>query len=331
MSTKLIYSPLSAFRPMLACTIKDLDALKFPLYVQPKIDGVRCIILNGKALTRALKPIANKYTRQMLEKAFNDLTFDGELVAYNPDELYPSPINAASRRNTSSAINSIQGLPRLTYYIFDSPENPHRSFKTRLDQAREQLAGRLENYYFTDALFNVRILTPSLVETKQSLLDHYARYLNAGYEGLIARAPKSLYKFGRSTMREGYLLRLKQIETETGTIVDIIQKRTNNNPQTYNELGYATRSSAQENQTLINAVGAFVVQADGWNEEFKVGTGLTELQAKLFWKARRTLIGQKLKFSYMPVGSFERPNSPVFKGLIIQEDVKGSVLDYIKE
>ena len=35
----------------------DLDNLQYPVYVTPKLDGIRCLFKGGVALSRTLKPI----------------------------------------------------------------------------------------------------------------------------------------------------------------------------------------------------------------------------------------------------------------------------------
>ena len=63
-------------KPMLAVKA-DIDKLKFPVYIQKKLDGIRCIVKDGVVLSRTLKPIRNEYVQSLfshLEGA------DGELV-----------------------------------------------------------------------------------------------------------------------------------------------------------------------------------------------------------------------------------------------------------
>ena len=41
------------FKPLLAATV-DLDKVRFPCYVSPKLDGIRVLGMNGKAMTRSM-------------------------------------------------------------------------------------------------------------------------------------------------------------------------------------------------------------------------------------------------------------------------------------
>mgnify|MGYP006263262291 CR=1 FL=1 len=48
-------------QPMLAGTLESLADVRYPVYATPKIDGIRCIKVGGRALTRTFKPIPNVY------------------------------------------------------------------------------------------------------------------------------------------------------------------------------------------------------------------------------------------------------------------------------
>jgi DNA ligase 1 len=47
------------FKPMLAVDCGDVNALRFPLFASPKLDGVRAVVMNGGLMSRSLKPIPN--------------------------------------------------------------------------------------------------------------------------------------------------------------------------------------------------------------------------------------------------------------------------------
>jgi DNA ligase 1 len=61
---------------------KDLTGIKYPILASPKLDGIRCIMINGVAMSRTLKPIPNLYVQERLKNLPNGL--DGELIVGNP-------------------------------------------------------------------------------------------------------------------------------------------------------------------------------------------------------------------------------------------------------
>ncbi len=65
-------------KPMLAATLDKLEDVKFPVLVQPKLDGIRCLIVNGEAVSKEFKPIPNKSIQSLLAGLPDGL--DGELV-----------------------------------------------------------------------------------------------------------------------------------------------------------------------------------------------------------------------------------------------------------
>jgi DNA ligase-1 len=71
-------------RPMLSAKFDNFEQekhnLKFPLLATPKLDGIRCVKVYGKALSRTFKPIPNKYVREKIEAEIPDNT-DMELVS----------------------------------------------------------------------------------------------------------------------------------------------------------------------------------------------------------------------------------------------------------
>lgn len=67
----------------------DLETLDYPVLVQPKLDGIRAVVKDGRLLSRTLKSIPNASIRAALERTvFEGL--DGELVVGDPtaDDCY---------------------------------------------------------------------------------------------------------------------------------------------------------------------------------------------------------------------------------------------------
>ena len=63
----------------------DLDNLQYPVYVTPKLDGIRCLFKGGVALSRTLKPIPNKSIQAWAKKHAKILEgMDGELIVGSP-------------------------------------------------------------------------------------------------------------------------------------------------------------------------------------------------------------------------------------------------------
>ena len=165
-----------SFKPTLAC-----DAPKnitFPVFASPKLDGIRCSIVHGKALSRTLKEIPNRVIFDSLSKT-EYTGLDGELIVGSPttEDVY---------RNTVSGVMSHDGNPEFTYHVFD------------LHNARGGWHARYQALYES---FNgggiIQPLQHEFIERADDLDAYEAEQLAAGYEGLILRKPDAPYKFGR--------------------------------------------------------------------------------------------------------------------------------------
>ena len=85
---------------------------RFPVIVQPKVDGVRCLV-GDKLYARSLKPISNLHAHKLFDNP-DYYGFDGELYVGR------DPTAEGLCRLTSSATGSIKGEPILTLMVFVS-------------------------------------------------------------------------------------------------------------------------------------------------------------------------------------------------------------------
>ena len=65
-------------KPLLAVAA-DLEKIEFPVWATPKIDGIRCLKINGQVVSRNFKPIPNHHIRTTLEQILPD-GIDGEII-----------------------------------------------------------------------------------------------------------------------------------------------------------------------------------------------------------------------------------------------------------
>ena len=86
--------------------------------------------------------------------------------------------------------------------------------------------------------------------------------LAEGYEGVMIRTPDSPYKCGRSTEREGWLLKIKRFEDDEAVVLETYEGLSNLNPAERDAFGRTKRSSCKENKVGRGELGGFVVQSD---------------------------------------------------------------------
>ncbi len=284
--------------PMLAGTIKDLNTIWYPVLVTPKLDGIRCLKVNGKAVSRNFKPIPNHYLRGWIEQNFPD-GVDGELI-----------MDGGSFQETTSAVMTEKGEPRdVVYHIFDyvmgdEPGVLNTPYYERMAALRNLIP---------DIPKTARVLLPTEITNEACLLAYETRILAEGYEGVMLRDPKGYYKCGRSTVREGWLLKLKRFSDAEAVVVGFEERMHNANVEKKDAFGHAEHSSHKAGMVPTGMLGALVVdRGDGL--VFKIGTGFTEEQRKEIWANRHKYMSKSVKFKFQPTGIKEAPRFPVFLG-----------------
>lgn len=280
-------------RPMLSATIESLETLVFPLLASPKLDGIRAIINGGVVQSRNGKPIPNHYVQKLFGNSkFHGL--DGELIVGSPN-------SETCFRDTSSAVMSHGGEPFASYYVFDWV-NPSLGFSDRLVTAANIAVKHP----------NMLVVSHTMVSSIDEIVKMEEQCLARGFEGLMLRDPRGLYKFGRSTMREQGLMKLKRFKDSEAVVIDIEERMHNGNEATIDSLGYIERSSHKENMTGRGDMGALIVRDLVTDVEFSIGTGFDDAERVKLWVLRP--IGRVIKYKYFPSGSKDKPRFPVFIG-----------------
>ena len=287
---------MKPFKPMLASPF-DEALLKFPVLASPKLDGVRAIVRDGVVLSRALKPIPNKWVQQRFSHLEH---LDGELIVgkpYHPDVL----------RTTTSGVMRVEGEPDVSFYVFDhvaSPEMPYRE--------RNHLA-YLEAFKSKNVKLGTVPVNQVFIQTRESLSDYEADVLAEGYEGVMLRHPDAPYKFGRSTAREGYLLKVKRFHDDEFEIVGFEEEMFNANEATTSELGRTKRSSHKANKVPKGRLGALVLKYG--DTTFNCGTGFNDAERERIWAKRDGYLGKFAKIKYFAHGIKDVPKLPSFLGI----------------
>lgn len=290
-------------KPMLAATTDGTD-LRYPLLISPKLDGIRCIVQNGVALSRSLKPIPNKFVQQVLKTGkLNGL--DGELIV-------GADRGPGVFARSSSGIMSVEGEPDFCFHVFDDHSKAEQKFRYRIESVMQRCK-QLGDY--------VAPVKHIIIANEQALLKHEAIYLADGYEGVMIRAVDGPYKEGRSTLKEGFLLKLKRFLDAEAIVIGYEEQMHNENEATTNELGYKERSSKKQGKVAAGVLGALKVKDCKTKIEFDIGTGFDADQRRLLWLHCKDLIGRRAKYKYQPVGVKEKPRFPVFLGWRDERDL----------
>ena len=337
------------FKPMLAIDAsKKLDEINYPKLCSRKFDGIRCIFHSAlNMISRSLKQIANK----QLQKKFKHITnfsnvqqviLDGEL--YNHDVTFQEISRACMTQDFEDEKTKI----KLTKLIFNKTKDPDKYGqlteleKKHLNETQtffyydsyvEELLDGIKFYCFEyldknveikkfkirqDLLINTTYHLPHLIVVKQKpvynkeeVKEEFSKALDEGFEGLILRSHNSPYKYSRSTLKEGYILKVKPYETFDAEIVDIKQATIviPDAEKGINELGYSTTSRKKDDRILIEKACGFIVKYNG--HQLTVPLAMTDEQKKEVWKNKESYIGKMIEYKGMNIGSVDVPRHPV--------------------
>lgn len=324
-------------KPTLACDA-NLEKLKFPIVVLPKIDGVRGLNIDGNLVGRSLKFHKNKFTFSCF--SFKEFAgFDGELYLGENgcDKTHPDLC-----RLTTSALNTINGAPVIKWEVFDyfGGDALNMGYLARLRLANQRLCeiyhslskgSRLAQFMYD----NIGLCEYQLANNLEQLLQIEQDYLEQGYEGVILRDPHGKYKQGRCTVREGSYMRIKRFIESEAIVRSVQQGFQNNNEAQINELGLQFRSSHKENKTpngLLATMECEVLETIYEPQTDKilfnkgdivtVGAGKMDhaMRAEL-WNDHSLIIGKVIKWKFFPKGIKDEPRFPNFQSFKMTSDM----------
>lgn len=284
------------FKPMLA-TDADLDKLVFPLLASAKLDGVRAVVRDGIVYSRSNKPIPNKGAQARFSTYEH---FDGELICGDPTS------KSCYRDTVSVVMSHDKPATSVGFYVFDHIQTPFDNYRRRADNLRSSAT--------------VIVHEQVICECLNDVLVYEGKCLDQGYEGLILRSPDAPYKMGRSTVNEGYLLKLKRFRDDEAEIIGFEERMKNGNEATTNELGRTKRSSHKAGKTGRGDLGALILRRkDGVT--FNCGTGFDDGLRQDIWDNRSKYLGKIAKYKHFEIGAKDLPRHPVFIGWRDQRDL----------
>jgi DNA ligase-1 len=294
-------------RPMLACDTENADDLIFPMIATPKIDGIRCLNVDGEILSRSFKPIPNIYIRNTLAK-ISPPGADGELFS------------SKHFNEVTSAVMSRAGEPDFTYYMFDYVIDGDVAMPYS-----ERLEAMVSWYRSVNSATKriVKILPFKVINSFEELKTYEEQALKDGHEGTILRKPDGPYKCGRSTWKERYLLKLKPFKDSEARVIGFEEMMSNQNKAEKDEFGLMKRSSAKSGKTPTGRMGKFMCIDIHTGVEFKcgMGVGLTMELRKKIWDNQNEYINRIMKYSYQPHGTKDKPRIPKWLGFRDERDM----------
>ena len=196
-------------KPMLAHKFDDSRVdWSLPVYIQPKLDGVRCLFTKDGAYSRTGKKFMNVAHIELALLSFfkqnPDVVLDGELYNHKLKRDFEKIISLV-RKQKPTADDRLDAQHLVQFHVYDYFDGVmYDSYDTRRDQLI------CSDIY--DA--QIKFVPAKRVYSYKQAREQHATYLSEGYEGSIIRLD-GLYKHGRSYD----LMKFKDFSDTEATIV----------------------------------------------------------------------------------------------------------------
>lgn len=187
--------------PMLAHKFRDhIHKLDWPVYVQPKLNGMRMLFDGLDGWSRGNKQVIPDVIKHL---AFDTAGYilDGELMLPGNQLLQESMKAIKKYRPELSA--------KLIYHVYDVVDSdlPY--------DARFQLIQDI----CRNAPENIKIVNTYLVHNENQVMQYHKEFVSEGFEGTMVRDPVAPYEVGK---RSYSLLKLKDFVDAEYRIVDVV-------------------------------------------------------------------------------------------------------------
>jgi DNA ligase-1 len=177
--------------PMLALEFsKRSHDISFPCFIQPKLDGVRCIYSNGRLTSRMGKTFP--HLEHIVNELDTSLILDGELYS---DTLNFQEVVGLVRRVTLKKGDE-ELMKQIKFMVFDVVQEK---------APFEQRFVDLQKFFKTELIFS-KLLQTDICSSEDKVSTYLVEYETSGYEGIILRNKLGEYK---KTHRSKDLQKLK--------------------------------------------------------------------------------------------------------------------------
>lgn len=302
-------------RPMLAArelSEETAHKLRYPLWGSYKLDGIRALVYHKEMVSRSFKPIRSSFAQEKFcDQHLNG--FDGELI-------YGSPNDPRVFNMTTSAVMTMGNTEIVDYYVFDAFLSATWATTTPYEMRAEWIRNQIEKLP-SEISKHTKWVEQKQLNNWEDILEFEQGALVQGYEGLILRDPKGIYKYGRSTFKEQLLIKLKRLQDGEAIVIDFVEKCRNENEAVIDALGYQKRSSSLEGKIPVNTLGTLVVRDIVDGTEFELGSGFDDVLRKQIWSNKEAYKGKLVSYKHFPVGRIDKPRQPIFKGFRSLEDM----------
>jgi len=199
-------------KPMLAVKV-DRNKIDFKqkIYMQPKLDGVRCLFTKDGAYSRTGKEFKNvKHIADSLKPFFKqkpDVILDGELYNHELKDDFEKIISLV-RKQKPTKEHKAEAKKLIQYHVYDYTSAKPQLNKVMYDKRLDNLT--CSNIYNSFIKYTFTVKVKSYAEAKKQ----HQVFLSQEYEGSMLRI-NAFYKQKRSN----YLMKFKDFYDTEATII----------------------------------------------------------------------------------------------------------------
>lgn len=265
------------FEPMLAKDYNDYkDTLEYPVYCQPKLDGIRIIARKEGLFTRTGKRhMCLRHIEKALQPYFDefpDLVIDGEGYADKFSNDF-NRICSIIRKVKPTEEDLLESETHVRFHVYDcKTSDSDDNFIDRYNNIKALLS---EEKY-------VKMVETYEAHSEKELDEYYESFVSAGYEGQIVRKNKPY-----ENKRSRNLLKRKEFIDSEYTILNVGE-------------GIGNRSGTAGYLVFKNKEG----------KEFHSNIKGNHAYVEGMWKRRKELIGKEATVKYFQLTEDNVPRFP---------------------
>jgi len=228
---------------------KIIEEIAYPVWVDPKLDGLRMIAIKTKGVVTLFSRGGQEFENfPHIKKAIEELpedecVFDGEVMGEDWNATQSVAFSTTSKKDDSKTFYNI--FDQLSFIEWETQ-------KSVLAYVREDWPSRrsnLESLMKNNQSPYLRLVEGLMVANENELREQYSVYLDQGYEGLMVKDPNSTYVFDRSKA----VRKLKPTQTFDGKIVGMFEGK----PKTKWEGKFGGWLVQLPNQVITRVGGGF--------------------------------------------------------------------------
>lgn len=259
-------------------------------FIEPKLDGLRMVVVGGVAYTRNGKVIES--VQHILDQLSSvlplaDYVLDGEVMG-------GGGFDEASGKVRKKSVQARDAV----YHVFDMIKATEWTNKqtAAFGIRRRALEATLEPH----AVPNVRVVRNYRLRDIFEISNFMSSFTKQGFEGAMLKDGAAPYQFKRSK----HLLKVKDWMSEDGEIVDVIEGR----GKYKGKLG----AIVVRHQSLVDTDQTTTTE---------VGSGFDDAERTILWNGREDILGQWVEVKYQNSTPDGRMRFPVFLGFRPDKDI----------